>query len=96
MADGSELVYWRKRGEEGDWGTGRWSLCALRTEHSTLVFVGEGNEKELYRPRMVSSTQARQGMPWHENTDTKRLSKLECGKCWFISKAVAVKMISEC
>lgn len=45
MADGSGLVYWRKRGEEGDWGTGRWSLCALRTEHSTLVFVGEENEK---------------------------------------------------
>ena len=47
-----------------------------RTEHSTLVFLGVGNEKGLCRLRFVS-TQVRQGMPWHENTDTKWLSKLD-------------------
>lgn len=52
-------------GGDRDWGTGRWSLCVQRTEHSTLVFLGVGNEKGLCRLRFVS-TQVRQGMPWHE------------------------------
>lgn len=75
MAEGNALGYWGKwwgGGGGEDWGTGRWFLCALRT----LVCVGVGNEKGLCRFRFVS-TQARQGIPWHENTDTKWVSKLD-------------------
>ena len=64
---GTGLGYWGMRGkmegegrkkeggEDRDWGTGRWSLCVQRTEHSTLVFLGVGNEKGLCRLRFVST-----------------------------------------
>lgn len=45
----------KEGGEDRDWGTGRWSLCVQRTEHSTLVFLGVGNEKGLCRLRFVST-----------------------------------------
>lgn len=45
-------------GGRGLGGTGWWSICALRTEYSTLysvVIVGVGNEKGICRLRFVST-----------------------------------------